>query len=100
MPQKFALFFILSLSLSLFSFADEEHRYDVKQLRESGEITSLELILEKLSEYPIKRLLEVELEKENDRYIYEIEYLDNNGRVFEIEVDAVTARVLKKQQEY
>lgn len=99
MYQHFTLFFIILL-FTVKSFADEDHQFDVKQLKESGEITSLEIILDNLSEHNISRLLEVELYKRNNQYIYELEYIDDNGRVYEIEVDAVNAKVLKTHREY
>ena len=80
--------------------ADDNRYYDVKELKDAGEITSLENILSQLTEHDINRLLEVELERENNRYIYEIEYLDSKGIVYEVEVDAITAEVIKTKREY
>ncbi|MCU7800807.1 MAG: PepSY domain-containing protein [gamma proteobacterium symbiont of Lucinoma myriamae] len=81
-------------------FSADENKYDVMSLKAAGKITSLEMILEKLSSYDIDRLLEIELEQEDNRYIYEIEYVNSKGVVHEIEVDAVTAQVLKTEREY
>lgn len=100
MYQPYALFFIVCLLFSSIIFADDRHQFDVKELKESGKITSLEIILDKLSAHNINRLLEVELQKKNNQYIYEIEYLNDKGQVFEIEVDAVNAKVLKTEREY
>jgi len=44
-------------------------------------------------------LLEVEHDQEHGRYIYELEYLTNDGDIYELEVDAVTGRVLKQERE-
>lgn len=44
------------------------------------------------------RVLEIELEHEDGVLVYEIELLDDNGRVLELEVDAVTGAIL--DQEY
>jgi uncharacterized membrane protein YkoI len=41
----------------------------------------------------------VELEKEHGRYIYEIEVLDNDGKVWEMEVDAENGEILKTELE-
>ncbi|MGD8484741.1 MAG: PepSY domain-containing protein, partial [Thioalkalispiraceae bacterium] len=77
----------LSLSTSLFmssnlALADSDHEM-ARQLREAGDILPLETILQKLkATYPGK-VLEVELEKEHDKIIYEIELLDNEGKVRE-----------------
>ena len=87
------------LTLVQSSTADDA-KYDVKTLKEDGKIISLEVILRKLSDHDIHRLLEVELEREGNRYIYEIEYINSKGIVYELEVDAVTAQVLKTEREY
>lgn len=41
-----------------------------------------------------KRLLEVELEREHGRMVYELEILDSNGRVYERYYDAVSGEPL------
>jgi len=43
-------------------------------------------------------VLEIELDEDHGRTIYEIELLDEQGRVLELEVDAATGEIL--QQEY
>jgi len=75
---------------------DHERAY---QARQDDSILSLEEILEKLGLGPDTRLLEVELEHEHDRDIYEIEYLTNDGDIYELEVDAASGRVLKRERE-
>ena len=89
--------------------ADHEQIFDVKELKEAGKISPLENILDKLSEYGISRLLEVELKRGvfqesskqiNHQFIYEIEYINDKGIVLEIEVDALTAQVLKIEHEH
>lgn len=67
----------------------------VRTLRESGDILSLESVLEKVrQEYP-GRIIEIELEDEDGRMIYELEVVDDDGIVNEIEVDATTGDILK-----
>ena len=102
--KRILLLVLLTLPIIFFTVAqssssDDDVNYDVKILKESGKITSLEVILQKLSDYDIHRLLEVELEHEGNRYIYEIEYINSQGIVYELEVDAVTAQVLKTERE-
>ncbi len=85
------------LFCSHLSLAHQE--FDVKELKEAGKISSLENILDKLAGYNLDRLLEIELNWDNNQYIYEIEYINDKGVVLEIEVDAVTAEVLKIEHE-
>jgi uncharacterized membrane protein YkoI len=75
---------------------DHERAY---QARQEDKILSLEEILGKLDLGPDTRLLEVEHEQQHGRYIYEIEYLTNDGDIYELEVDAATGRVLKQERE-
>ena len=98
MIKKYVPLLMLILLFSHLSLAHDE--FDFKELKETGKISSLEIILDKLSEYNITRLLEVDLKRENNQYIYELEYINDKGIVLEIEVDAVTAQVLKIEYEY
>jgi len=105
MIKQYTFIFIIAILFSHLSMADDNHQLDVKELKETGKISSLEFILDKLSRYHIDRLLEVELKRDtsrliNHQYIYEIEYINDNGVVLEIEVDAVNAQVLKTEREY
>ncbi|WP_428605050.1 PepSY domain-containing protein [Sedimenticola sp.] len=92
------LLFITVLLLPLWSAAESDHER-AKALRESGEIMPLEQILANIrGEYP-GRLLEVSLEQEGKALIYEIELLDNEGKVWELELDAVTGKLIKRKQD-
>ncbi|MCU7834845.1 MAG: hypothetical protein KZQ83_06255 [gamma proteobacterium symbiont of Taylorina sp.] len=117
-PKNIVLIFILLFTHLLLTnhayaeidFADngeenDDQPYVIKALIASGEISALENILNKLSEHNINRLLEVELKQEaahvsKHPFIYEIEYINNEGMVLEIEVDALTAQVLSKEYEH
>ncbi len=84
---------------------DVHENFDIKALKESGKITSLELILKSLSGYDINRILEIELKRgsshrDDEQYIYEIEYINDNGVVLEVEVDALTTQVIKIEREH
>ncbi|MDX2505684.1 MAG: hypothetical protein QNL62_14585 [Gammaproteobacteria bacterium] len=105
MNKHYTAILIVAMLSSPFCQADDEHQFDVKELIEMKKISSLEFILHKLSSHDIDRLLEVELKRDtsrliNQQYIYEIEYINDKGIILEIEVDAVTAQVLKTEREY
>ncbi len=76
--------------------ADEEHM-EARRLKEAGSILPLEQVLESVRTQLDGRILEVELEREHGRYIYEIELLEHNGRVRKMEIDAVSGELLKIQ---
>lgn len=69
------------------------------RLRREGVIMPLEALMQPAMErYPGARLLEAELEEEDDVYVYEIELLID-GVVRELEVSARDGRVLKDEVE-
>ena len=95
--KKLGLIVLLLLAMNL--SAGEDHRL-ARGLLESGRILPLEQLLEKIRpQFPGGRVLEVELEQEDDGIVYEIELLDPQGRVWELEVDAVTGEPLKREQD-
>lgn len=72
---------------------------EVMRLKESGAIMSLEDLLERVRrEYP-GRIIEIELEKENGKYVYEIDLVDEDGIVWELELDASTGDLLKLKRD-
>ncbi|HSC67106.1 MAG TPA: PepSY domain-containing protein [Cellvibrio sp.] len=70
------------------------------RLREQGRIISLEALLASVAErHPQSSLLEVELEEDDDIYIYEVELATREGLVRELEFDAHTGKLLKDEED-
>ena len=67
--------------------------------RPEGDILSLEQILEQARQHRSGRVLETELERKGERYIYEIELLDDSGEVWEMKFDATSGELVKEEQE-
>lgn len=88
---------LFSLSLPLQSMADDDH-VRAKDLVESGEILPLETLLRTVFEGRQWRLLEAELEQEHGQYIYELEVLDDKGKVHELKYDARTGKPLTEKE--
>ena len=88
---------IIMALLSFQGHADDQDR--AFQLREAGKILSLEKILSLNSKQIKGRVLEVELEREHSRLIYEIKILDDKGRVWELKIDARTGKIIQREQE-
>ena len=78
--------------------ADEGHDRARDALR-AGEIVPLDEVLEVLRERGAGQVLEVELERHDDRWIYEIETLDPGGVIAKHVVDATTKEILKDGSE-
>jgi uncharacterized membrane protein YkoI len=65
----------------------------VRELRQNGDIMSLGQLLQQPALANV-RVLEAELERERGRTVYELELLDESGRVYERYFDAVTGQPL------
>jgi len=89
---------VVLMLAAVFALADEDH-LEARRLMESGSIQPLETILERVRAQRPGRILEVELEEEDRRYVYEIELLDESGQVWELKMNAVTGEILEQEQE-
>ncbi|MGA0612887.1 PepSY domain-containing protein [Caldimonas sp. KR1-144] len=71
----------------------DDHERALAALR-AGEVLPLPVLLERVQRSHPGQVLEVELEREDGRWIYELKLLEAGGRVRKLEVDARTAQVL------
>jgi uncharacterized membrane protein YkoI len=62
---------------------------------QAGEILPLATVLQRVAAEHPGQVLEVELEREGARWVYEIKLLQAGGGLLKLEVDAASARVLK-----
>lgn len=62
---------------------------------EAGQVLPLPTLLERLRRTHPGQVLELELEREDGRWIYEIKLLQANGQLLKLDVDAATAQVLQ-----
>ncbi|MFN7552623.1 MAG: PepSY domain-containing protein [Pseudomonadota bacterium] len=74
--------------------ADDDHER-ARAAVQRGDILPLDEIMRRIPLAPDERLLEVEIEREDGAWIYEIELLSASGRVREIEVDAADGRLIE-----
>ena len=72
---------------------------DARRLAAEGAIQPLELILDRIQAAQKGSILEVELDRDHGRMIYEIEMLDDYGAVWELKVDAVSGVILEREVE-
>jgi len=80
------------------ALADSDHEL-ARELKQAGDILPLEQILDKVQKLHPGHVLEVELEKEQQHYIYEIETVDIKGNVWEMQFNAKTGELLKSKKE-
>jgi uncharacterized membrane protein YkoI len=77
---------------------DEDHERAREAVRR-GELLSLEQIL---ARHPLRageRLVEVELDRDDGRWEYEIEILTPAGRVRELEIDGATGALIDEDED-
>lgn len=89
---------LLLAALALPSSANAEDDEDHERARAAvlrGEALPLDQILARLPLRDGERLIEVEFDREDGRWVYELEFIGTDGRVRELEVDAMTAAVLE-----
>lgn len=90
-----ALLAVCSLALARDLDQDE-----ALNLRREGVILPLEQLLQTaLGRYPGARLLEAELEEDDDEYVYEVELLTTEGVVRELKLDAASGKLLKDEED-
>ncbi|MBL7090537.1 MAG: PepSY domain-containing protein [Acidovorax sp.] len=68
-----------------------------RQAVQAGQVLPLPTVLERLMREVPGQVLEVELEPERDRWIYEIKLLTPAGQLTKVKLDARTAEVLRVQ---
>ncbi|MBR9883779.1 MAG: peptidase M4 [Oceanospirillales bacterium] len=89
----------ISLTSQLLWAKDKLGPDEARALVKRGEMLSLDELLEQHSERLAGHLLDVDLEREHGRLIYEIEVLGEDGHVREFEIDARSGQLLKQELE-
>jgi uncharacterized membrane protein YkoI len=74
---------------------DDDDQANARRALAAGEILTLEKILTAVEGSFKGQVVEVELEREDGRWQYEIELLTAEGNVLELTYDAATARLLE-----
>jgi uncharacterized membrane protein YkoI len=96
--KHFALLLVLSL-IAAPAFADRDDQDLARLAREAGEILPLSNILEAAMAEHAGRVIEVDLEREDGRWVYELELVSPDGRLYEMEIDAASGKILKVEDE-
>lgn len=88
------LVFFMANPLASNATGGDESARAATQLVRDGKILPLATLLERLRPTIGDHILEVEFEQDDNRWIYEIYFLGENGRRNEVYVDAVTGQIL------
>lgn len=102
MPQLFGTSVLACLMSMLCAanlvWADSDYE-TARHLREAGDFLPLEIILKKIQVTHPGKVLEVELEEKQARLVYEIELLDDKGKVWQLLVDPRSGSLLDKHKD-
>lgn len=85
------------LLLSPPALADRDHD-QARAAVQAGKVLPLKTLLERIERDHPGQVLEVELEQERERWLYEIKLLQPDGRLLKLELDAATAQVLRREE--
>ena len=77
---------------------DRDHERARRAL-EQGEVRPLADILDELRLRYGGEVIEVELDEDDDRYVYELTIVTSSGRILELVVDAATGAVLEVDED-
>jgi len=65
---------------------------------QAGQVLPLKAVLERLEREHPGQVLEVELERDDGRWVYEVKLLQAGGRLVKLELDAGSGEVLKRRE--
>lgn len=94
MIKKASISLAVSLLLAGSGPALADDQGEVRELVKQGKILPLQAIVERAVGEQTGELLEVELEREDATWVYELELLDDDGRVYKLYYDARTGEHL------
>lgn len=89
---------LLSFALGSASALADNDQDRARAAVQAGKVLPLKTLLERLERDHPGQVLEVELEQEGGRWIYEIRLLEPGGRLVKLELDAATAKVLRRKE--
>jgi uncharacterized membrane protein YkoI len=91
---------VLALAVVLSAGAQARDRGDHERAREAvvaGQILPLRAVLERLEREHAGQVLEIELESEDRRWVYEVKLLQPGGQLLKLEIDAGTGEVIGRR---
>jgi len=90
---------LCALSLADLARANDDDHERAREAVRRGELLSLERILALHPLRPGERLIEVEIERDQGRWEYELELLGEDGRVRELEIDGASGALLDEDED-
>lgn len=78
---------------------DAREHYEAREALRLGKIRPLEAIIEAVRKHYGGDIIEIEFERNDGRYVYELEIIEPTGRLIEIEVDAKSAEIIASEED-
>ena len=90
---------VASIGMTVVALAaeNEQGRIDIESAMKSGEILPLDEIIQRAKSQISGRVTEIELGYDQNRYVYEIDVMDESGVKTELKLDAKTAELLSSE---
>lgn len=88
---------VIAMTPSLAAAQEEDSKADhelARQALQRKEILPLDEVLRAIRDRVPGEIVEIELEREQERWIYEVEIIDETGRMRDVLVDAKNAEIL------
>ena len=97
----FVLYPVVALSETAQDDDDDDARehYEAREALRLGQVRPLDQIIAVVRKEIAGDIIEIEFERNDGRYVYELEIIDPSGRVIEVEVDAKTAEILEREED-
>lgn len=97
-PFLSALAVVLATALASPAALADNEQDRARAAVQAGKVLPLKTLLERLEREHPGQVLEVELEQEDGRWIYEIKLLQPGGRLVKLELDAASGTVLRRKE--
>lgn len=93
-----ALLLVLALAAAP-AWADRDDHDRARNALEAGEILPLSDILAAATAARPGRVIEIDLERDDGKWVYELELVSPEGQLYEMEIDAASGMVLEVEHE-
>ena len=97
-PVLSTLAFVLAMVLASPPALADSEQDRARAAVQAGKVLPLKTLLERLEREHPGQVLEVELEQDDGRWIYEIKLLQAGGRLVKLELDAASGAVLQRKE--
>ncbi|MCP3687246.1 MAG: peptidase M4 [Gammaproteobacteria bacterium] len=87
------------MTSNLLPAGEDISQNEIRELVKQGKLWSLESIMELYPQQQYGELLDLEVERENGAIVYELKFLQADGRIVELEIDASNGDLLEQEFE-